>query len=80
MRVATQLEIFRCTLLYYVYDSLNPYMYDVCYLYMIFPEATYIFMLCILYNITLLGSRSRIHAPVNFSFCFFNQPDDDYIF
>ena len=34
-------------------------------------EATYIFILCLLYNIILLGLQSQAHAAVNFfSFLF----------
>ena len=34
------------------------------------PEASYIFMLCVLYSIILLGLRSQTHEAVKFFFIF----------
>jgi len=43
--------------------------------------AAYVFMLCMLYNISSLGLRSQTYTALEFSsFHFRNQPDDGSIF
>jgi hypothetical protein len=43
--------------------------------------AAYVFVLCILYNISLLRVRSQSYTALEFSFFHFrNQPDDGSVF